>query len=84
MEAKYIGPDGNQLTDDFKEAYIKLFQGKGLRVIYIGNGISDIYAARRAHHVFATDELLDSCKEMNIKYTPFDDLHDVIRGLELL
>ena len=84
MEAKYIGPDGKELTNDFKEAYINLFLEKGIRVIYIGNGISDIYAAGRAHHVFAIDELLDNCKEENIKYTPFNDLNDVIKGLELL
>ena len=84
MEVKYIGPDGRQLEDSFKETYAELFLGKGYRVIYAGNGVSDIYPARRAHHVFATSDLLDCCRETNLDCTPFDDLNDVVRGLELL
>lgn len=84
VEVKYIGPDGNQLARGFKEAYTELFLKRGYRVIYAGNGISDIYPARQSHHVFATGELLESCKKANLNCTPFDDLNDIIRGLELL
>ena len=84
MEVKYIGPDGSQLEDSFKEVYTELFLRRGYRVVYVGNGISDIYPARRAHHIFATDDLLDQCKEMRLNCTPFNDLNDVVRGLELL
>lgn len=84
MVVKYIGPDGSQLEDSFKETYIKLFLRDGYRVIYVGNGVSDIYPARRAHHVFATGELLERCHETNLDCTPFDDLNDVVKGLELL
>ncbi len=84
VEVKYIGPDGNQLAGGFKEAYTELFLDRGYRVIYAGNGISDIYPARKAHHVFATGELLKGCRETNLNCTPFDDLNDIIRGLELL
>jgi len=84
VEVKYIGPNGNQLAEGFKEAYTELFLKRGYRVIYAGNGISDIYPARKAHHVFATGELLESCKEANLTCTPFNDLNDIINGLELL
>lgn len=84
MEVKYIGPDGSQLEGGFKEAYTELFLRNGYRVVYVGNGISDSYPARRAHHIFATGDLLERCKEMNLDCTPFDDLNDVVRGLELL
>ena len=81
MEVKYIGPDGSQLQDGFKEAYTKLFLSRGYRVVYVGNGRSDISAARLAHRVFATGELLALCKEVNLNCTPFIKFNDVVRGL---
>ena len=84
LVVKYIGPDGRQLEDSFKEAYTELFLGRGYRIVYVGNGISDISAARQAHHIFATEDLLAYCKEKNLNCTPFDDLNDIVRGLEVL
>ena len=84
IKAQYMGPKGNQLQDDFKEAYIRHFLRSGYRVIYAGNGASDISAARLAHHVFATGPLLTHCKKTNLNCTPFTDLNDIVRGLELL
>ena len=84
IEARYIGPEGNQLEDNFKEAYIKLFREKGYRVIYAGDGSSDIFPARQADYVFATGKLLARCKAVNLDCTPFNDLHDIVRNLEFL
>lgn len=84
IKASYIGPDGTELQDSFKEAYIRHFLKSGYRIIYIGNGASDIPSARLAHHVFATGPLLAHCRQANLKCTPFADLNDVIRGMELL
>ena len=84
IEAKYIGPEGNQIQDGFKEAYIRLFLGRGYRIVYVGNGISDASPAKQAHHIFATGALLTHCKETNLNCTPFADLNDVVSGLELL
>jgi 2-hydroxy-3-keto-5-methylthiopentenyl-1-phosphate phosphatase len=84
MQVRYIGPDGNQLDDGLKEAYIKLFLDQGYRVIYVGNGDSDIVPAKYAHQVFATGELLAYCRENDLKCKPFNDLIEVTRELELL
>jgi 2-hydroxy-3-keto-5-methylthiopentenyl-1-phosphate phosphatase len=84
LEAWYEGPDGNRLEDGFKEAYVRLFLRRGYRVVYIGNGISDVSPAKLAHHVFATGDLLVYCKEMDISCIPFVDLNDVVRELERL
>jgi len=84
IEARYIGPEGNQIQDGFKEAYIRSFLSKGYRVVYIGNGNSDASPAKQAHHIFATGELLAHCKQTELNCTPFADLNDVVRGLELL
>lgn len=84
VEVRYIGPDGNEIEESFKETYTRLFLSRGYRIIYVGNGISDIYAARQAHHVFATGDLLGKCRETRLDCTPFNDLNDVVRSLERL
>jgi 2-hydroxy-3-keto-5-methylthiopentenyl-1-phosphate phosphatase len=84
MKVRYIGPEGKELEAGFKEAYTEQLRKKGFNVIYIGNGTSDIYPSRRAHHVFATADLLKRCREERHECFPFTDFHDVIRGLESL
>jgi len=84
IEARYIGPEGKEMQNGFKEAYTELFLSRGYRVVYIGNGTSDTSPAQRAQHIFATGELLTYCKQAKLNCTPFADLNDVVRGLELL
>ena len=84
LKVKYIGLDGRRSEDGLKEAYIKSYRNEGYRVIYLGDGDSDIYAARHAHQVIARDYLLSYCSEHGINAVPFEDLHDVIKILEKL
>ena len=84
LNVAYIGPDGNQMENGFKEAHTKSFLDNGYRVIYLGNGISDIPAARHAQHVFATGELRAYYDKTNTNYLPFTDLNDVALALEQL
>jgi 2-hydroxy-3-keto-5-methylthiopentenyl-1-phosphate phosphatase len=84
IEAQYLGPQSNLLEDKFKETYLRLFQDRGYRVIYAGNGTSDISPASQAYHIFATSDLLTYCQKMNVKCTPFDDLNDIVKGLTFL
>jgi 2-hydroxy-3-keto-5-methylthiopentenyl-1-phosphate phosphatase len=84
LAVKYIGPDGKQMEDGLKEMYIKLFLQYGYKVIYIGDGESDIKPARHAYKIFARDHLLSHCNENNIPCEAFDDLGDVVKKLELL
>jgi 2-hydroxy-3-keto-5-methylthiopentenyl-1-phosphate phosphatase len=84
MKVQYVGPDGKRLEDGFKEAYTQSFLKLGYRVIYVGNGDSDVAPAKYAHHVFATGELLAYCRENNLKYKPFENFLDVVRELNLM
>jgi len=84
MKVQYIGPDGKQLEDGFKEAYTELFLKLGYRVIYAGNGDSDIAPARYAHYIFATGDLLTYCRGNNLDYKPFESFIDVVRDLQQL
>jgi len=83
LKVKYVGPDGSEMQSGFKDAYIRLFLSQGYRVIYVGDGASDCPPASQAHKIFARDDLLAYCKKNNLDCVPFDDLHDVVRGLEL-
>jgi 2-hydroxy-3-keto-5-methylthiopentenyl-1-phosphate phosphatase len=82
MLVEYIGPDGTSMEDGFKEAYTQLLTKRGYNVVYLGNGVSDIYPARRASKVFATGDLLQRCRDEKLKCIPFNDFHDVVRGLK--
>lgn len=84
VRVRYLDPRGEQLEDRFKEIYLSSFREKGYRIIYAGNGFSDVAPARKADYVFATSELLTACNEMKIACTPFNDLNDVVKGLESL
>ncbi len=84
IKVQYIGPDGQQLADGFKEAYIRSFLESGYRVIYMGNGYSDIAPARQARHVFATGELLAYFRENNLEYRPMENFVDVVRELGVI
>jgi len=82
MKVRYVGPDGKRVNDGFKEAYVESFLRLGYRVIYIGNGDSDVAPAKYAHRVFATGDLLAYSKENNLNCKPFKDFRDVVKDLE--
>jgi 2-hydroxy-3-keto-5-methylthiopentenyl-1-phosphate phosphatase len=84
IDIRYIGPQGNELEDSFKDAYVRLFRGRGYRVAYIGNGASDLSPARQSQYIFATGDLLTRCENMKLDCTPFSDLNDVAKVLELM
>jgi 2-hydroxy-3-keto-5-methylthiopentenyl-1-phosphate phosphatase len=81
MEVQYVGPDGKRLDDGFKEAYMQSFVKLGYRVVYIGNGDSDVAPAKCAQHVFATGDLLTYCRENNLKCRPFQTFLEVVQEL---
>ena len=83
LKVQYIGPDGRHLDSDFKVAYVNSFLGEGYRIIYAGNGTSDILPARQCHYIFATGTLLAHCKQTSLSCTPFTDFNEVVRILEL-
>ena len=84
MKVRYLSPDGKELDAGFKEAYTDFLCQKGYRVIYIGDGNSDIYSSRKAKYLLATSKLLQRCREENHKCYPFNDFSDVIKALEII
>jgi 2,3-diketo-5-methylthio-1-phosphopentane phosphatase len=52
--------------------------------VFVGDGLSDQYAARRADVVFAKDTLAAFCDHASIPYRPYDTLATVAEELERL
>lgn len=84
VKVSYVGPDGTHIGNGLKETYVQQFLAQGYRVVYVGNGRSDRDAARHAHEIFATEELLDYCRQEQLLCHPFLNLTDVVRGLRTL
>ncbi|MBI4284198.1 MAG: MtnX-like HAD-IB family phosphatase [Chloroflexi bacterium] len=82
LDVQYLAPDGTPLDEGFKETYVNSFLGEGYRLIYVGNGASDMAPARQCHYIFATDVLLAHCQQANFKCTPFTDFNEVVSVLE--
>ncbi len=82
LKVQYLGPEGTPLDDGFKEAYVNLFSRQGYRVIYVGDGSSDLSPASQCQHIFATGHLLTLCQRSGIDCTPFSDFTDVTSVLE--
>ena len=83
IKVQYIGPHGSHLDEDFKGAYVHSFLGEGYRIIYVGNGASDISPARRCHYIFATGDLPSYCKQTNLGCASFTDFNEVVNVMEL-
>jgi len=78
----YAGPDGRPIRSRFKESWTEHFLRDGVRVIYVGDGASDIAAASMCHAVFARDSLLTGLADrFQGELRPFDTLHSVAHGL---
>lgn len=84
MAPQYYSPSGIPIDREFKVSWVDFFLAEGYRVLYIGDGTSDLSAARKCEHIFATDSLLEACREEELPHTPFSDLNDVVRMLENL
>ena len=61
-----------------KGAHIKEHRKNGTKVVFIGDGISDICGLPESDYVFAKDALKLYCDENNIHYYSFNDFSDVL------
>lgn len=78
----YLSPRGIALEDGFKLSYAAAFQNSGDFVAYVGDGASDVPAARLAQAVFARDTLLSRLTGEHARLRPFETFHEVVEVLE--
>ena len=65
-----------------KPAVMSLLNSANAPAIFVGDGLSDRYAAASADMVFAKSSLAEYCREQQINYIPFESLSDVAARLE--
>src|SRR5258707_9690646 len=56
----------------------------GAVTVFVGDGMSDQYAAVRADVVFAKDKLAAFCDASSVLYRPYDTLATVAKGIDKL
>jgi len=67
-----------------KGAHVSRARREGVKVAVVGNGASDLCAARLADFVAARDTLLEHCSAEEIPHTTWRSLHQVITLLRRL
>lgn len=79
---RYYSPRGVVLEDGFKLSYAAAFRGAGDFVAYVGDGESDLEAAKLAPVVFARSTLLERLEGRHERLYAFETFHDVRDVLE--
>ncbi len=82
LVVRHKGPDGDYIDKDVKAAYTEHYLKQGYRVVYVGDGRSDISPASKSQCIFATGSLIEYCKQENLTCYPFEDFNEVIRVME--
>lgn len=65
-----------------KERVIKRLAQPGETVIFVGDGLSDRFAAHAADFVFAKKKLLAYCRSKRLPHRPFDHFNEITQWLE--
>ena len=55
----------------------------GAKIVFVGDGRSDLCASENADFVFARSTLLEHCKNLNLAHQEFEDFYDVLAKLKL-
>jgi 2,3-diketo-5-methylthio-1-phosphopentane phosphatase len=79
---RYLSPRGVEVEDGFKLSYAAAFRGAGDFVVYVGDGASDLEAARLAAAVFARSTLWERLKDGHPRIYAFETFYDVVAVLD--
>jgi 2-hydroxy-3-keto-5-methylthiopentenyl-1-phosphate phosphatase len=80
----YAAQKGNTIKHGFKMSYLNWLKRRDKSIVYIGDGLSDLEAARHADYVFATGHLATLLKEEHVSRSYFTDFNDIRNKLSLL
>lgn len=86
----YLSIEWNVTCDDLcdggcglcKPTVLRRFKPVNDVQVVIGDGVTDLKAAKEADYVFARASLLRVCREQGIACTPFESLAEIIPALE--
>ncbi len=80
----YYDPEGNIINKGFKRKHLSSLKKRDNNVVYIGDGLSDLEAARQADYVFATGHLSKLLSLESALCYPFSNFQDVLHRVKLL
>jgi 2-hydroxy-3-keto-5-methylthiopentenyl-1-phosphate phosphatase len=80
----YTAQKRNTIEHGFKMSYLNWLKRRDKSIVYIGDGLSDLEAARNANYVFATGHLATLLKEEHVSWSSFDNFIDIRNKLTLL
>jgi len=80
----YYSPEGNIINQGFKKKYLTWLKKRDKNIIYIGDGLSDLEAARHADYVFATGPLVRLLSAESVVSSVFSDFYDLLHQVRLL
>ena len=81
ITVSYTDPDGRLVTEGFKKKYLGWLKCQDNYVTYIGDGLSDLEAARAADRVFAINHLHRLLSTDSISHYTFSSFHDILRQI---
>ena len=84
IDVAYYDPEGNVINQGFKKKYLTWLKKRGENIIYLGDGLSDLEAARQADYVFAKGHLLELLDTHSIERSAFSDFYDLLSQVRLL
>jgi len=84
IAVSYLDPEGNIIKERFKKKYLTWLKKRNKNIIYIGDGLSDLEAARHADYVFARDHLLELLSTEPVVCNGFSDFYDLLHQVRLL
>jgi len=84
IDVSYYDPEGNITNNGFKKKYLTWLKKRGKNIIYLGDGLSDLEAARQADYVFATGHLERLLNAEAVACSAFSDFYDLLRQVRLL
>ena len=81
ITVSYTSPDGSMVTQGFKKKYLDWLKCQDNYITYIGDGLSDLEAARAADCVFAINHLHRLLSTNSISHYTFSSFHDILRQI---
>ncbi|MCH8087522.1 MAG: MtnX-like HAD-IB family phosphatase [Chloroflexi bacterium] len=82
LKVKYVDPSGVETDKGFKLACQEHLRGSADRMVYIGDGTSDVLPALRSDLVLARSTLAAEMEARGHPFIPFETFDDVVRALE--
>jgi len=78
----YTDPSGNIIYKGFKRKFLKYLRQRDNEITYIGDGLSDLEAAKEADHIFATGHLHSLLHSSSVRHYPFSNFFEILNWIK--